>query len=233
MSIIIILFILIGLSLRHVTYRPSTLWGLTLWGFLHMAGGGLSWNGHRWYEIMFYTFSESYRILKYDQVIHFIGFLVATLVVWDLLRPHLTHPPKGHIALGITVVMAGLGLGALNEIVEFSVSIATPHNGVGDLTNMGLDLISNLLGALTAWIIILAREKRALQQPHTPHRQDNTRRTRKNKSTYALLTSITVLSAALFLATLTPATNILGSATYFTQDGNLATTTPGAPFLQK
>lgn len=158
-GVIVFFLIIIGLSLTKVTYSNLTLWGLTLWAFLHMAGGGLSWNGHRWYEIMFFTVTEAYPILRYDQVIHALGFFVATLVVWELLKPHLTQGRTGWIALGIVVIMAGLGLGALNEIVEFVASELIEGTGVGGYINTSLDLVFDLLGAVIAWIVIWWREK--------------------------------------------------------------------------
>ena len=65
-------------------------------------------------------------------------------------RPNLT----GWTALSVVVVMAGLGVGALNEIVEFAATVVMPETGVGGYINTSLDLVADLIGALAALIYI-------------------------------------------------------------------------------
>jgi putative membrane protein len=55
--------------------------------------------------------------------------------------------------------MAGLGIGAVNEIVEYIATLLIPETGVGGYDNTLLDLISDLIGALFALLIIRHREK--------------------------------------------------------------------------
>jgi putative membrane protein len=45
-----------------------------------------------------------------------------------------------------------MGLGALNEIVEFAAVVASPSTGVGGYYNTALDLVFNGLGATLAVI---------------------------------------------------------------------------------
>ncbi len=152
--VVIFFFGLILFTNKKVNYPNSVLWGLSLWGLLHMSGGGILFkDGSRLYELMLISISETYSILKYDQFVHIVGFFVATLVAFVLLKP-LLRPIKKWTALSIVIIMAGLGFGALNEIVEFSATIIVPSTGVGGFVNTSLDLIANLIGAILAMIWI-------------------------------------------------------------------------------
>ena len=124
-----------------------------------MSGGGIYIDGKKLYTLMIYPLvGEPYLIFKFDQFVHILGFFVATLAVYHLLKPKLI---KGHkwTAVSIVVVMAGFGLGALNEIVEFIATIFAPETGVGGYENTALDLVSNLIGAILAMAYAYAKEK--------------------------------------------------------------------------
>jgi putative membrane protein len=82
-------------------------------------------------------------------------------VVFSLLAGTLKKPAENPIALGIVLVMAGLGMGALNEILEFAVSIWVPQSGVGGYVNTSLDLCANLIGAILALVYIRLRYLKA------------------------------------------------------------------------
>ena len=149
---VIIFFIVVILKSRHqVDYPQPVLWGLTVWAILHMAGGGLYLGDKSLYSTMLLPIvGEPYWILKYDQVVHVIGFAVATLVAYYLLKPLLKQPIVRWRTLSIVVVMAGLGLGALNEIVEFAATVILPETGVGGYENTSIDLVADLIGAILA-----------------------------------------------------------------------------------
>jgi hypothetical protein len=70
--------------------------------------------------------------------------------MFDVLRSIAADPLKKPIATGIILVMTGLGLGALNEVVEFVVATVLADSGVGGYLNTSLDLCANLIGALLA-----------------------------------------------------------------------------------
>jgi len=155
---VIIFFLLVILgSNRKVDYPNSALWGLTVWALLHMSGGGLYIRGKKLYEIILIPLSENYNIFRYDQFVHIVGFGVATFVMYLLIKPLLIDNVKGWTALSIVVVMAGLGVGALNEIVEFAATVLVPETGVGGYTNTSLDLVADLIGAIGAVIFIRLR----------------------------------------------------------------------------
>jgi hypothetical protein len=87
-------------------------------------------------------------------VVHTFGFAAATLTMFDLLRPLLKENLQHFIALSVVVVMAGLGVGAFNEIVEALVAAAIPQSGVGGYVNTALDLIADFIGAILAFAFI-------------------------------------------------------------------------------
>lgn len=149
-AVIIFFLLLIGYSTQYVKYPKIVLWGLTAWSFMHMAGGGIPVGEGVLYNLILLPISETYSILKYDQFVHAFGFGIATLVVWTIIKPHLTKPVSSSFALSLTVVMAGVGLGAMNEVVEFIATVITPETNVGGYVNTSLDLISNLIGAMLA-----------------------------------------------------------------------------------
>jgi len=158
-GVIIFFMFLILTTNRKVNYPNILLWGLLTWAFMHMAGGGLFFGGIKLYEIILIPIvGEPYNIFKYDQLVHAVGFGVATFLMWHLLQPFLKEKIKKWTAISIVVVMAGLGAGALNEILEFTATVITPETGVGGYENTALDLVANLIGAIIAMIIIIKKE---------------------------------------------------------------------------
>ena len=154
---VILFFIgLVALTDSKVLYPKGLLWGLTLWAQLHLAGGGLFLGGRKLYEkILVPLVGAPYHVFRYDQMVHILGFGVCTLLVWHLIRPLLRKPdssPRGRLAF--IVVLGGLGLGAVNEIVEFASTVIMPKTGVGGYVNNALDLVANFVGALiaVAWL---------------------------------------------------------------------------------
>ncbi len=140
---------------RSVQFDRTILWGLTIWGLLHMAGGNIHVRGDVLYSLQLIpVVTEPFYILRYDQVIHTFGFGVVTLVGYHVLRPYLREPIQQWWALALLIVLIGSGVGAVNEIVEFIAVLTVPETGVGGYHNTMLDLVFNLIGGLAAvgWI---------------------------------------------------------------------------------
>jgi uncharacterized membrane protein YjdF len=158
-AVIVFFFALVLLTIKRSKLPAFVLWGLSLWGLLHMAGGGVRIGDHVLYAQHLVPIAgegEAF-ILKYDQVVHAFGFMVATLVAFYLLRPHLSARANWKVIYPV-VAAAGMGLGALNEIVEFVPVAMGYRTGVGGYFNNALDLVFNGIGALVAVAIIhLAR----------------------------------------------------------------------------
>jgi hypothetical protein len=47
-----------------------------------------------------------------------------------------------------------MGLGAMNELVEFAATLLVPETNVGGYFNTGWDLVSNLVGVVIAAVLI-------------------------------------------------------------------------------
>ncbi len=159
--------VLVGLSLFiALTLKRSKLplWILSLlslWGLLHMAGGGVRIGGHVLYAQVLIPFIQhgEMTILKYDQAVHAFGFGL-TAVIFYFLVSRKTGTAIPVLWLAILSICAAMGLGALNEVVEFSASLALSSNGVGGYINTGLDLVSNMVGAIIATIVYIRLKKK-------------------------------------------------------------------------
>ncbi len=158
-GVIIFFLVVILATNKKVDYPNRVLWGLTCWALLHMSGGGLYIRGAKLYELILVPVSADYGIFRYDQFVHIVGFGVATLVMYHILKPSLMPELRGRTGLFIVVVMAGLGVGALNEIIEFIATVLVPETGVGGYVNTSLDLVSDLIGAIAAVVVVSAGRK--------------------------------------------------------------------------
>lgn len=150
-------FVFVFTTLERSRFPLHILWGLSLWGLLHMAGGSVPVGDGVLYGYKIYPFlvgDGQLYILKMDQVIHAFGFGVATLVAHHLLLTHAWRADASRMWLAVAAVLIGVGLGSLNEVIEFLVVLTVEYNGVGDLYNMGLDLIFNLAGAVSAALFV-------------------------------------------------------------------------------
>ena len=148
-------FLAVFIAANSKVYFPNVLlWGLTLWALMHLSGGAVYIRQTRLYEIILIPLSETYPVLRYDQLVHIIGFGAATVTMFYVLKPLLRPDIKTWTALSIIVISAGLGIGALNEIVECIATAIMPDTGVGGYLNTALDLIADLIGAIIAMVII-------------------------------------------------------------------------------
>ena len=168
---IVVMVLLLGVVWvvhRSVALTSPTLWALSLWGLAHMAGGLISvpesWPINGDIRVLYSLWLIPDR-LKYDQVVHAYGFGVATWVCWQGIRAAIGQrggdavPTFGLMVLAAT---AGMGLGALNEVVEFAATLLVPETNVGGYLNTGWDLVANATGATTAALLIwLADARRA------------------------------------------------------------------------
>ncbi len=152
---VITFFLIVFIATNSKVYYPNgLLWGLTLWALMHLSGGALYFNGTLLYSIMLIPLSEKLPIFRYDQLVHIIGFGVSTMVMFYILKPLLKPKLDGFWALSIVLIMAGLGVGALNEIVEFLATLLIAETGVGGYINTALDLVADLIGAILAMFVI-------------------------------------------------------------------------------
>jgi len=140
----------------RVALTSGALWCLSIWGLAHMAGGLVvvpeSWPVMGTNRVLYSLWLIPDR-LKYDHVVHAYGFGVTTWVCWQGLRAALggrhqrVRPTPG---LMLLCAAAGLGFGALNEVIEFAATLLVPETNVGGYLNTGWDLVANLFGATVA-----------------------------------------------------------------------------------
>lgn len=157
---VITFFLAVFVVTNNKVFFPNfVLWGLSLWALLHLLGGSVHINSTILYNIIIIHLSDNYPIFRYDQFVHIVGFGVATLAMFYVLKPLLKTDARRWWSLSIIVISAGLGIGALNEIIEFVSTVLVPKTNVGGYTNTALDLVSNLVGALFAMLIIHLKEK--------------------------------------------------------------------------
>ncbi|MBN1126044.1 MAG: DUF2238 domain-containing protein [Sedimentisphaerales bacterium] len=165
-AVILFFLCLIAISLRRIEYTPAALISLTIWSAMHLAGGAVPVGAERLYDAILIPLSTTYPVLRYDQLVHIWGFGSATLVMYCLLRPSLREQARNNlISLSIVVGMAGLGVGAFNEIVEFVITVVTPESGVGGYLNTALDLCSDLVGV--TWAILYIHLRYGTLSVHT------------------------------------------------------------------
>ncbi|WP_078059071.1 DUF2238 domain-containing protein [Tropicimonas marinistellae] len=157
------LLLVVGLSLRKAEYPTLMLWALSIWGLAHMAGGGVTVSGSVLYNLHLVPIVDNERmfILKYDQLVHAFGFGVTAWLLHHLLTRNFPAT-RGTATALIYPALASMGLGAVNEIIEFSAVLMVPDTNVGGYMNTALDLCFNALGAAVAMMII------AFTPPRTP-----------------------------------------------------------------
>lgn len=132
-------------------FTTGSLLGISIWGLMHMAGGSLYFNGIRLYDLWLLP------ILKYDQFVHFYCYIFVILLVYQILKNYINEKKNGFV-ISVFLVLIGMGIGSLNEIIEFSAVLFLSKTGVGDYFNTSWDLVFNTLGALVAVIYIRLKE---------------------------------------------------------------------------
>ena len=149
------LIALVGLTLERASFPVPMLWALSFWGLLHMAGGGVPVAGSVLYNLPLVPIAEVQGsvILKYDQAVHAFGFGVTAWLLHFLLTRHYPETRGSWTAFALPLFGA-MGLGALNEMIEFTAVLAVPDTNVGGYINTALDLCFNALGAFVATLIV-------------------------------------------------------------------------------
>lgn len=145
---------------RNINIPQSLLWCLSFWGAAHLAGGLVAipetWprSGD---SAVLYNLWLLPGWLKYDQLVHAYGFGITTWLCWRGLYSAFARKgatPEPTFGLLTLVAAAGTGFGALNEVIEFIITVLVPDNNVGGYMNTALDLCFNLIGAVIAVLLI-------------------------------------------------------------------------------
>ncbi|MFW6060472.1 MAG: DUF2238 domain-containing protein, partial [Phycisphaeraceae bacterium] len=161
--LVVMVVLALAVAVLHMRVHLSTLaiWALAIWGALHMAGGLVpvpaDWPIHGDTRVLYSWWivpaGEEGGYFKYDHLVHAYGFAVATWVCWEALRAATALQRPG---LGVAILcgLGGLGLGAMNEVIEFAATRLVPETNVGGYVNTGWDLVANTAGAAFAIALI-------------------------------------------------------------------------------
>ena len=163
-AIVLLDFLVVSAVNRRVALPGWILWGLSIWGLMHMVGGLVSWESSG--NGIVYGIWLIPGVLRYDQLTHFFGFAMGTAVCWFPLQvrtPQWDAPAVKALVAGLM----GMGLGALNEVVEFASIYAVPEQQVGGLENLGWDLIYNLMGCTAMGLFLWRQASRVRALPGT------------------------------------------------------------------
>jgi uncharacterized membrane protein YjdF len=160
-TVMAVLIGVMSLVNRRVPLTSALLWAFSFWGLLHMAGGlcplppDWPYNGD---QAVLYSLWLIPQKLKYDQIVHAFGFGVTTWLCWHIVTQSFRQLDGGTVrpTLGVLTLCAaaGIGFGALNEVIEFIAVLTIPNTNVGGYENTSWDMVANLVGAITAATII-------------------------------------------------------------------------------
>lgn len=152
-AIMLVLFLIVAGTLRKTRFSYSILWGLSLWGLLHMMGGGVRIGDGVLYGLGLIPIwvTENFYILRYDQLVHAYLYFVMVFVIWHLLKNNIKAK---HWLVYAGVALISIGIGSLNEVAEFLPVLILAETGVGGYYNTAWDIVFNSLGALFGTIII-------------------------------------------------------------------------------
>jgi hypothetical protein len=136
-----LLVVVVRLDLRF-DFGSPLLWALAVWGLAHMLGGIIPLDDDR----VLYNAVLGVDLIRYDRLVHAFGFGAATLACSKVLDGWLPDRRWTAAPIGI-VVLAGMGVGAINEVLEFITTLVFEDTNVGGYVNTGWDLVFDLVGA--------------------------------------------------------------------------------------
>jgi len=151
-SLVFLMLFELGIYIHKKVQLPAfIIIGLSLLGFMHILGGNLSIGETRLYDKIFL-----FGMLRYDNIIHAVGSILATFVLNELFYSIIE---RGTIIerrfYYFSLFLMGLGVGLINEIVELvAVVFLNAQAGVGDYLNNAIDLVYNSIGVIIAVIIL-------------------------------------------------------------------------------
>lgn len=137
-----------------------TIWLFVVWIFMHMLGGTVYIIHTRLYDLILINLVNKggeLVILKYDQLVHAFCYFAFSIIIYYILKDHMK--PNNKKALVIFTILASVGVGMLNEVIEFGmVLFAGAADAVGGYYNTALDLVFNLIGAIIGVWFVSSKE---------------------------------------------------------------------------
>lgn len=150
-AVIVFLIVLGGCVLTHQCVPSWLLSLLSFVGLLHLLGAAVVVNGDILYNYVPFPIENpsGLTFIKFDQIVHAYGTLVAALLMYYFLRRDTSFHWLG---IAVFSVLGASGIGALNEIIEFLAKMTVPNTDVGGYYNTAVDLCVNLFGAAVGTI---------------------------------------------------------------------------------
>jgi putative membrane protein len=136
-------------TVNQTRLSRGTLWAISIAGLIHLSCGFIQVDGNVLYEFRIWDLYDGegdFYILKMDQVVHFYGYGLAAVAIHEVLSGRIVKGSYPGMILFLSWT-GSLGISAINEVMEYLASISYAETNVGDMHNMGLDLIANTLGA--------------------------------------------------------------------------------------
>ncbi|HOJ12626.1 MAG TPA: hypothetical protein PK733_18835 [Clostridiales bacterium] len=90
----------------------------------------------------------------FDKILHFYAIFSFTMASYSLMCNSSSFNNSSKKWILLTMVMYGTAIGAIHEIVEFSLDTFIGTQSQKGLLDTNLDLVADFLGALTAGIIV-------------------------------------------------------------------------------
>ena len=129
--------------------------GLAMAAVVTLAGGLINVGRNVLYNASMGPYSPALgtHFLQYDHLAHaYVSFVVAFACWIMLAAPHAGRGRRGDLVL--LAAGTALGLGALNEMVEFLATLAHHGAHAGGYWNTGWDLVCNFIGAGAAGLVM-------------------------------------------------------------------------------
>ena len=142
---------------RSLHYDFTIMFGFSVLGFIHLAGGNVYLGEMRLYDFYFIP-----GVLRYDNVVHTFGTFIVTILLYNLLANYITVPlRKRYWVFALFLTLMALGVGTVNELVEFlAVVFLNAEEAVGGYFNNSLDIVFNTIGSLLATVLIYIYRER-------------------------------------------------------------------------
>lgn len=149
---LLVLLILVGIItwlLPRMKLPTWSLWLLSILGLLHALGGGVKVHGdvlYNWVMIPIVNNGvNGITLWRFDQLVHPYGTAIAAIILYFVIARAAKLPRIWMVAIA---ALAAMGLGSINEVIEFITKLTVPHTDVGGYDNTALDLCSNFIGSL-------------------------------------------------------------------------------------
>lgn len=130
-------------AILHARYGFShfTLGGLVVFALGHVAGGMIPVGEGVLYEVWLLE-----PVVRYDNLQHAAGFGVVGRAAWEIMRRRV--PALDPVVTWCLIVAFAIAAGAVNEIVEWVMTLTIPGTDVGGYDNTARDLVANFLGGM-------------------------------------------------------------------------------------